>query len=321
MSSLFAGRRAFLAAAAAAGAAPLLAGLPAQARGRIPPPLATLQLDTDLLHVAYHAAGPESGRPVVLDHDFNYGIDSFAAVAPRLAASGHRVLAPFLRGHGGTRFRDQDTPRSAQQAALGKDLIDFIDALHFPEAVFVGIGWGAHAAYAASVVRPSRVAGLVLAGAGRAGQAGPWHQFYFGTAAGNAELEVHRADIARVLWKKHSPATPFDALRFERAAHGFDNPDHVAILAHAYRHRQGQAEGDPRYAALEQRFASPPPAAMPAIVLQGGASAVPPATGLRFSSFHAWRELPGRGHDLGLEAPDAVAAAAAELIAMARWRT
>lgn len=218
-------------------------------------PVAAGRVSTELLEMAYFAAGPADGRPVVLVHDFGGGIDSFARSAPLLAAASLRVLAPQLRGHGATRFIDAATPRSGQQAALGKDLLDFIDALHIPEAVFAGSGWGAHAAWAASRVRPTRCVGLVLAGARRIDQTGPRERYLYASAAGRRALE--------------------------RSAPGRDNPDYARVVAHAWLSRHAPANPDaapdPRYAALERGFTQPPHSATAAIVLEGGASAAPPA--------------------------------------------
>lgn len=223
-----------------------LPALPAAAS----PMAAAERVSTELLDMAYFAAGPLEGRPVVLVHDFGAGIDSFARSAPLLAASGTRVLVPQLRGHGATRFIDPGRPRSGQQAALGKDLIDFIDALHLPEAVFAGFGWGAHAAWAASRLRPTRVIGLVLAGAKRIDQAGPQERYLYASAAGRRLLE--------------------------RSAPGRDNPDHARVVAHAWLSRHAPANPDaaldPHYAALEHRFAQPPTSPTAAIVLEGGAA-------------------------------------------------
>jgi pimeloyl-ACP methyl ester carboxylesterase len=334
MSSQFPSRRAFLLGAATGlaglgfGSLPAHAAANARARTGTRTPqkkssgLAIQQLSTDVLDIGYHAAGPENGRPVVLVHDFGYDIHSFVDVAPRLAAAGYRVLVPHLRGHGSTRFKDAATPRSAQQAALGKDLIDFIDAMHFPEAVFAGIGWGAHAAYAATVVRPTRCIGVVLSGNGRADEASLWHQHYFQSEAGKAELQANRRDIARTLWKRNSPASKFDEERFARAAASFDNPDYVDILVHAYRHRHAGAAGDPQYDTLEKRFAAKPAVAVPAITLAGAASGVAPATdALQFTAAHSHRDLPGVGHDVAQEAAQAFADAAAELVRTGKWRT
>ncbi|OON60295.1 hypothetical protein B0920_14975 [Massilia sp. KIM] len=322
-------RRRFFGGAATLLASPLLGSIPASAaptaksaRRPATGALALRQVATEVLDIGYYATGPQTGRPVVLVHDLNYDIHSYAELAKLLARKGHHVMVPFLRGHGSTRFKEEATPRSAQLGALGKDLIDFIDALHFPEAVFVGFGWGAQAAYAASVARPTRVIGVVMAGNGRVDEASLWHQFYFHTEDGRAELEANRGDIARTIWKKNSPKARFDEARFARVLPSFANPDHVAILTHAYRHRKDGQGGDPRYDAIEQRLAAGAPVAVPAITLQGGASGVMPlAKALNFSAAHSHRELPGVGHDLAVEAPAALAAAAEELVAKGKWRT
>jgi pimeloyl-ACP methyl ester carboxylesterase len=329
MTSHFPSRRAFLQGAAAGLAGLGFAGLPAttaragtRASQKESSPLAIQQLTTDVLDIGYYAAGPADGRPVVLVHDFGYDIHSFIDVAPRLAAAGYRVLVPHLRGHGTTRFKNEATPRSAQQAALGMDLIDFIDAQHIPEAVFAGIGWGAHAVYAATVIRPSRCVGVVMSGNGRIDEASLWHQYYFLTNAGKAELQANRRDYARALWKKNSPARKIDDARFARAAASFDNPDYVDILVHAYRHRHAGAAGDPQYDRFEQKFAAMPAVAVPAITLAGAASGVVTATdALQFSAAHNHRDIAGAGHDVAQEAAQAFADAAAELVRTGRWRT
>ncbi|WP_020653071.1 alpha/beta fold hydrolase [Massilia niastensis] len=323
MSQQFPARRAFLLSASAGLAGLALPSLhAAPAAGDAKGALALQRLSTDHLDIAYYAAGPEDGRPVVLAHDFGYDIHSYTRVAPILAAAGMRVLVPHLRGHGGTRFKDPGAPRSAQQAALGKDLIDFIDALHFPEAVFAGFGWGAHAAYAASVVRPTRCIGLVLAGLDRIDEATPWHRHVFGTEAGRLDLDKNRRAIARSLWKKHSPRAPFDEALFRRATASFDNPDYVGILVHAWRRRHGGAEADPHYEALEKKFAQQPTTGVQAITLAGAASGVAASSaGIAFTGAHSHRQLEGVGHHLPFEAPQAFADAALELVRKGKWRT
>lgn len=215
---------------------------------------------TDALDVAYVAAGPEHGRPVVLVHDFGYDVHGFERIVPLLARAGLRVLVPWMRGHGGTVFRAAAAPRSAQQAALGRDLIDFIDALHLPEAVFAGVGWGAHAARAASVVRPTRCVGLVLAGIDRIDADGPFERYLFRSHLGQRALRLDPRGVARTLWQRQSPDTPIDAALFARAAPSFDNPDFGAALTHAWAFRHAGAAPDPAYASLEKKFALPLPA-------------------------------------------------------------
>jgi pimeloyl-ACP methyl ester carboxylesterase len=261
------------------------------AAGPSVPRVATAALD-----VAYVAAGPENGRPIVLVHDFGYDVHSFTRVVPLLADAGLRVLAPWMRGHGATRFIDAAAPRSAQQAALGRDLIDFIDTLHIPEAVFAGFGWGAHAARAASVVRPTRCVGLVLAGIDRIDADGPFERYLFRSNLGRRALRIDPRGVARMLWQRLSPGAPIDAALFARAAPSFDNPDFGAILTHAWTFRHAGAAPDPAYAALEKKFALPPPA-VAAITLDATA-----------------RHLP-------FEAPHAFAAAALRLVRGGAWRT
>lgn len=279
----------------------------------------TLRVATDALDVAYAAAGPEHGRPVVLVHDLGYDVRSFTRVAPLLAAAGLRVLAPWMRGHGGTTFRAAAAPRSAQQAALGRDLIDFIDALHVPEAVFAGFGWGAHAARAASVVRPTRCVGLVLAGLGRIDADGPQERYLYRSNLGQRALRADPRGVARMLWQRLSPAARVDAALFARAAPSFDHPDFGAILTHAWAFRHAGAPSDPAYAPLEKKFVLPH-AAVPTITLTGTASGVADApfapAGLRR---HV--DVDGAGHHLPFEAPQAFAAAALELAAAGRWRS
>jgi len=286
-----------------------------------------LRVSTDTLDIAYLAAGPEDGRPVVLAHDFGYGIESFSRAAPLLAAAGLRVLAPQLRGHGGTRFHDPATPRAGQPAALGKDLIDFIDALHMPEAVFAGFGWGAHAAWAASKLRPTRCVGLVLSGIERIDEAGPRERYLYASGAGLRELDVHRRPLARAAWRRLSPRAPFDAALFTRLAPSLDNADYVPVLAHAWLGRHAPADPlaapDPRYAALQEKLTQPANTAVAALTLAGGASGVAPAPGPRiaFGGFDARRELAGVGHHLPFEAPQAFARAVLDLVHAGKWRT
>jgi pimeloyl-ACP methyl ester carboxylesterase len=324
MTDMIASRRSFL--KSAAGLAAL--ALPAL-RARAAPAGATAlqRVSTDVLDVAYLAAGPETGRPVVLVHDFGYGIESFSRAAPLLASAGLRVLVPQLRGHGGTRFIDAATPRSGQQAALGKDLIDFIDALHIPEAVFAGFGWGAHAAWAASKVRPTRCIGLVLAGIERIDEAGPRERYLYASGAGLRELDLHRRALARETWQRLSPRAPVDAALFGQVAPALDNPDYVPVLAHAWLGRHAPldplAAPDPRYAAAEKKFTQPADTAVAALTLTGSASGVAPArdSGIVFNGFIDRRIAAGAGHHLPFEAPQAFAEAVLELVHAGKWRT
>jgi pimeloyl-ACP methyl ester carboxylesterase len=297
------------------------------------------QVDTDLLSIGYHEVGPENGHPIILLHGFPYDIHSYIEVAPMLAAQGYRVIVPHLRGHGSTRFLSSDTPRSGQQAAIGADVIDLMDALHIPEAVLAGYDWGGRAACVTAALRPTRVVGLVsvngyliqdIAKAGAPAPAqvewGQWYQHYFQSERGRAGLTANRNDIARILWRNNSPHWKFDDATFARAASAFDNPDYVAVVLHAYRHRLGAASGYPDYEAAEQRLAAQPVIKVPTITLDGLDDGVVPATdgkssAARFSGPRSHRQIPGAGHNLPQESPKAFADAVAALARNGRWRT
>lgn len=301
--------------------------------------MAVRQVSAGPLDIGYHETGPETGRPIILLHGFPYDIHSFVDVAPMLAAQGFRVIVPHLRGHGTTRFSDDATPRSGQQAAIGQDVIDLMDALHIPEAVLAGYDWGGRAACVVAALKPSRVVGLVsvngylvqdIAKAATPAAApvewGLWYQYYFQTERGRAGLAANRADIARILWRNNSPSWRFDDATFARAAKAFDNPDYVDIVIHSYRHRLGLADGAPEYAEWERRLAATPPITVPAITLDGTDDGVVRATdgraaAQRFSGPRSHRQIKGAGHNLPQEAPRAFADACAELARNGRWRT
>lgn len=321
----------------AAGAAPAVRHSAPRKAPKTLPRLPVQQVKTDLLNIGYHTAGPEEGRTVVLLHDFGYDIHSYAEVAKLLAAEGFHVLVPYLRGHGTTRFKDAATPRSGQQAALGSDAIALMDALHIPEAVFAGFGWGARAACVAALLKPTRCVGVVsvngypiddIAKAGSPLSAQTEtslsHQYYyFQTERGRAQLEANRRDIARILWKDNSPAWRFDDAVFERAAEAFDNPDFVDVVIHSYRHRLGRVAGDPQYDEAEKKIAAQPVIAVPSITLEGTASGVAPArdTADKFSGPYSHHPISGAGHNLPQEAPKAFADAVTELVRKGKWRT
>jgi pimeloyl-ACP methyl ester carboxylesterase len=344
MSENLSHRRRFLL-GAAAGAAGLALGDMRAAVAATPtaagprPAMPIRQVQTDLLDIGYHEAGPEDGRPLILLHGFPYDIHSYVEVAPMLAAQGFRVIVPFLRGHGSTRFRDERTPRSGQQAAIGADVIALMDALHIPEAVLAGYDWGGRAACVVAALRPSRCVGLVsvngylIQDIAHAGaplpapvEAGLWYQYYFQTERGRAGLAAHRSDIARVLWKNNSPSWRFDDATCERAARAFDNPDYVEVVIHSYRHRLGLAPGYPEFEEAEKKLARLAPLAVPTITLDGMADGVVPATdgraaAARFSGPRIHRQIPGAGHNLPQEAPKPFADAVAELARSGKWRT
>lgn len=311
---------------------------PRQPSGPLPT-LSIRQVKTDLLDIGYHAAGPEDGRPVILLHGYPYDIHSYVDVAPMLAAQGYRVIVPHLRGHGSTRFLDPATPRSGQQAAIGQDVLDLMDALHIPEAVLAGYDWGGRAACVAAALRPSRCVGLVSVNSyliqdiahadaplPASVEAGLWYQFYFQTERGRAGLTAHRRDIARVLWEHNSPLWKFNDATFARAAAAFDHPDYVDVVIHSYRHRLGLAPGYPEYEAIERKLAALPAIASPTITLDGVADGVIAATdgsaaAARFSGPRQHRRIPGAGHNLPQEAPQAFADAVAELARNGKWRS
>ncbi|NML61000.1 alpha/beta hydrolase [Massilia sp. RP-1-19] len=348
-------RRRFLFSAAgvaglALGAAPLAGAAPAKSGKYLKPPVRVLsnpqplgpikQVETDLLDIGYYEAGrPEEGRPVILLHGFPYDIHSFADVAPILAAQGYWVIIPHLRGHGSTRFLDAATPRSGQQAAIGQDVIDLMDALHIPEAVLGGYDWGGRAACVAALIKPSRVVGLVSVNSylvqdiAKAAlplappvERGFWYQFYFTTERGRAGLTKNRDDIARLMWEGNSPSWRFDGPMFARSAKSFDNPDYVEVVIHSYRHRLGLAPGYPAYEALEKKLAAVPPISVPTITLDGEEDGVVAATdgtasAAKFSGKRIHRKVAGAGHNLPQEAPKAFADAIIELVRAGAWRT
>ena len=289
-------------------------------------------IDAGVLRIAYVEAGPVGGPVVILLHGYPYDIHSYVDVAPRLAEQGCRVIVPYLRGYGPTCFRDASTPRSGQQAAIGADLIALMDALAIPRAVFAGYDWGGRAACVGAALWPERCQGLVsvngylIQDIAHALQPAPvprefalWYQWYFQTERGRAGLAAHRSEIARLLWQQWSPNWRFDDATFERSAAAFDNPDHVDVVIHSYRHRYGLADGDPRYQELEWRLAAQPVIAAPTITLDGDGDGVIPATDGRahapkFANRIAHRVIPRAGHNLPQEEPEAFAAAVMDVL-------
>jgi pimeloyl-ACP methyl ester carboxylesterase len=297
------------------------------------------QVSTRVLDIGYYETGSRDGRPVILLHGYPYDIHSFVDVAPMLAAQGCRVIVPHLRGHGATRFLDRTTARSGQQAAIGQDVIELMDALAIPKAVLAGYDWGGRAACVAAVLDPNRVAGLVSVNSylvqdiAKAGEpispkveSGFWYQFYFTTERGRAGLSRNRNEIARVMWEGNSPSWRFDDASFLRSAKSFDNPDYVDVVIHSYRHRLGLAPGFPEYAAIERTLAQIPPITVPAITLDGEDDGVVPATdgmasAARFTGKRLHRKIAGAGHNLPQEAPRAFAEAVMELVHAGAWHT
>ena len=298
--------------------------------------LPTRRVSTDVLEVACHEAGPADGQPVLLLHGFPYDVHSYVEVAPRLAESGYRVVVPYLRGHGPTRFLHAETPRSGQQAALGADVIALMDALAIPRAILAGYDWGGRAACVAAALRPDRVVGIVsvngyliqdISAAMRPLpahlEAGFWYFFYFLTERGRAGLTANRREIAEVIWRRNSPAWAFDAADLDRAAEAFENPDYVDVVIHSYRHRLGQAAGAPRYAEDEAALARLPAIPVPAVTLDGTADGNFPATdgspgAAHFTGPRIHHQVPDAGHNLPQEKPGAFADAVREVSALAR---
>jgi pimeloyl-ACP methyl ester carboxylesterase len=288
------------------------------------------QVDAGVLSIAYYEAGPADGPPVMLMHGFPYDIHSYVDVAPQLAAQGCRVIVPYLRGYGPTRFRDASTPRSGEQAAVGADMMALMDALGIKRAVFAGYDWGGRAACVGAALWPERCIGLVgsyliqdianaMAPLRPERELALWYQYYFQLERGRAGLAANRREIARILWTQWSPNWDFDDACFERTAIAHDNPDYVDVVIHSYRHRFGLADGDPQYADIQHRLAALPPITVPTITLDGAGDGVAPATdgtasASKFTSRRVHRVVPRAGHNLPQEAPEAFVAAVMELI-------
>jgi pimeloyl-ACP methyl ester carboxylesterase len=287
---------------------------------------------TSSLDIGYEDSGPEAGFPVLLMHGFPYDPRCYDDVLPPLVAAGYRTIVPYLRGFGPTRFRSDETPRSGQQAALGHDLLELMDALGLPRAVLAGFDWGGRAACVVAALWPERVRGLVSANgyniqdiAGSVVPGSPaqehrlWYQYYFHTERGRAGLQANRRELCKLLWQLWSPNWKFDDLTFERSARSFDNPDFVAVVIQSYRHRFGYAPGDPALESFEQQLAPRPAITVPSVVLQGEGDGVAAATATdtqaRFFTGSYRRVLiPVIGHDVPQEAPLAVAEAIKELM-------
>ncbi len=287
---------------------------------------------TDVLDAAYEEHGPPDGVPVILLHGFPYDPRAYDEVATPLAADGRRVLVPYLRGYGPTRFLSPDTPRSGQQAALGHDLLQFMDALGIGSAALAGYDWGGRAACIVAALWPERARCLVSCGGYNvqdiAGSIAPapaeqehrlWYQYYFHTERGRAGLTDDRRGICRLLWRLWSPEWPFDEATFERSAASFDNPDFVDVVIQSYRHRFGYAPGDPALERIEERLTRRPPIAAPAIVLHGGHDGVGPAEHSErharyFTGPYQRRVLPRIGHNVPQEAPAEFVAALRDLL-------
>lgn len=279
------------------------------------------QVEAGDLTVAYADLGPRSGAAVILLHGWPYDIHSFAEATPLLVAKGYRVIVPYLRGYGGTRFRSDEAIRNGQQAALAADVVALMDALGIGKAVIAGFDWGARSAGIVAALHPERCQALVsvsgyLIGSQQA-NAAPlppdvelqwWYQFYFTTERGRLGYERNRHDFNRLIWRLASPQWRFDSATFDRSATSFDNPDHVAIVIHNYRWRLGVADGERRFDDVEARLARQPLIAVPTVTLEGDANGAPhpdpAAYAKRFTGAYAHRLATGGiGHNLPQEAP------------------
>jgi pimeloyl-ACP methyl ester carboxylesterase len=287
-----------------------------------------------VLEVAFEETGDAAGPPVVLLHGFPYDVHAYDEVAPMLAARGCRVVTPYLRGFGPTRFCRPQTPRSGQQAALGCDLRALMDALAIESAVLAGYDWGGRAACVVSALWPQRVRGLVSCGgdgynihdiAGSIHPQAPeyelryWYQFYFHSERGRNGLEQNRHALCKLLWKLWSPNWRFDDATYDRSAASFGNPDFVEVVIHSYRHRYGIVPGDPALEDIERRLAPQPAIAVPTVALHGEANAVLPAVGLdrrgqRFTASYRREVIPVAGHNVPQEAPRRFAQAVLSLL-------
>jgi pimeloyl-ACP methyl ester carboxylesterase len=322
------GRRLFISFLSAAALPPYEAAFP-QAIGPTP----VKRIRTTALEIAYEDHGPESGFPVLLMHGFPYDPRAYDEVVPPLVAAGHRAIVPYLRGYGPTRFLSPATARSGQQAALGHDLLELMDALSLPRAVLAGYDWGGRAACVVAALWPERVRGLVSAtgytiqdiAASRI-PASPeqenrlWYQYYFHTERGRAGLQANRREFCKLLWRLWSPNWKFDDATYERTAASFDNSDFVDVVIHSYRHRYGYAPGDPELESIERLLAPQPKIAVPTIVLHGEGDGVNPAGGSAaqqrfFTGRYERRTIPLVGHNLPQEAPAATATAILDLLA------
>ena len=289
------------------------------------------QIDAGVLNVGYAEAGPADGRVVILLHGWPYDIYSYVDVAPLLASAGYRVIIPYLRGYGTTRFLASETVRNGQQSVIAVDIIALMDALKIEKATIGGYDWGARTANIIAALWPEHCKAMVSVSGYLIGSVAAnkmplppkaelqwWYQYYFATERGRAGYEQHRHDFAKLIWQIASPKWDFDDATFDRSAAAFDNPDHVSIVIHNYRWRLGLAEGEPKYDDLEKRLAEGPVISVPTITLEGDANGAPhpdPSSyAKKFSGKYANRIITGGvGHNLPQEAPQAFAEAVVEV--------
>jgi pimeloyl-ACP methyl ester carboxylesterase len=289
------------------------------------------QIDAGLLNVGYAEAGPANGPPVILLHGWPYDIYSFVDVTPLLASAGYRVIVPYVRGYGTTRFLSSETFRNGQPSAVALDLIALMDALKIEKATLAGFDWGARTANIVAALWPARCKAMVsvsgyLIGSQEAGKMPLppknelewWYQFYFATERGREGYDKYRHDFSKLIWQLASPKWNFDDATFDRSAASFDNPDHVSIVIHNYRWRLALAEGEAKYADLDKRLAEGPVITVPTITLEGDANGAPhldaSAYAKKFSGKYSHRLIKGGiGHNLPQEAPQAFAQAVVDV--------
>lgn len=294
-------------------------------------------VQTPVLTIAYEDTGDAQGFPVILLHGFPDDARAWDEVVPPLVSNGYRAIVPYLRGYGPTRFRDASAPRMAEQAAIGQDVIDLADALKLPRFAVSGYDWGGRAACIAAALHPGRVrAGVFISGytiqdVFASPQPAPpereraiWYQWYFNTERGRVGLERNRRALCRFLWETWSPTWTFTDQTYEKTAASFDNPDFVDVVIHSYRHRIGNAPGEPRFMEMERRLAQRPVIDATAITLYGGSdglarpAAENPGERTQFPKLMARRVIDGAGHFLPRERPDAVSSALLEVLKSAR---
>jgi pimeloyl-ACP methyl ester carboxylesterase len=289
-------------------------------------------IQAGVLSVAYLEGGDSNGTPVILLHGFPYDVHAYDEVSDLLASRGCRVIVPYLRGYGPTRFTGAGTPRSGQQAVLAHDLLSLMEALEISKAVLAGYDWGGRAACIVAALWPERAHALVSVGGYNIqdipGSIEPqhpeeeyryWYQYYFHSERGRAGLARNRRDITRLLWRLWSPTWAFTDTDFDQTADSFDNPDFVEVVIHSYRHRYGLLPGDPAVEATEQRLTRLPKISVPTISLDGGDDGVAPLTGSAahhhfFTGTYAHKVIPGVGHNLPQEAPHVFADAILSVI-------
>jgi pimeloyl-ACP methyl ester carboxylesterase len=296
--------------------------------------LELLKVKAGVLEIAYLEHGPNDGWPCIMGHGFPYDVHAYSDAARRLAVAGARVIVPYLRGYGPTRFLSPDTPRTGEQAVAGSDLLALMNSLEIDQAVLGGYDWGGRAACVVAALWPERVVALVSGNSYNiqniprsweplpaAEEAALWYQYYFHSERGRRGLERDRRDLARLLWRMWSPTWQFDDATFERSAVAFDNPDFVDVVIHSYRHRFGLVSGDPAVTHIETRLVAQPPITVPTITIDGNADGVNFGTTHHASMFigpHEHRVFPKAGHNLPQERPEDWALAVLDAREMAR---